>query len=220
MQILLENQYSLLVYAVFVSAVVSLITTIAWSFFGIKRKNILIFSISWIIAFVIFFLPYHYFWLYKNFHLIGVRLQLLCPMLLLLTTIFVIGNIKGKQFAAGFSYLFNLIFLLFGLEALKSAGGTWGNSNLDFGLYAVLSGFFILQVLTYLCESNFLYGISKLLSGVISTVIIIIWGLSRGDDSWVGDREVFSREILIFVTASLIIEGLLLTYKARKENLT
>lgn len=220
MQILLENQYSLLVYAVFVSAVVSLMTTIAWSFFDIKRKKFLIFSVGLITAFVIFFLPYHYFWLYKNFHLIGIRLQLLCPMLLLLTTIFVIGNIKGKQFAAGFSYLFNLIFLLFGLEALKSAGGTWGNSNLDFGLYAVLSGFFILQVLTYLCESNFFYGISKLLSGVISTVIIIVWGLSRGDDSWVGDREVFSREILIFVTASLIIEGLLLIYKARRENLT
>jgi hypothetical protein len=137
-----------------------------------------------------------------------------------MTTIFVIGNIKGKQFAAGFSYLFNLVFLLLGLEALKTAGGTWGNSNLDFGLYIVLSGFFILQVLTYLYESNFFYGISKLLSGIISTVIIIVWGLNRGDESWIGDREIFSREILIFVTVLLIIEGLLLIYKARKENLT
>ena len=169
MQMLLEKQYSLLVYAVFVSAVISLMTTIAWSFFDIERRKFLIFSVGLIIAFVIFFLPYHYFWLYKNFHLIGVRLQLLCPIMLLMTTIFVIGSIKGKQFVAGFSYLFNLVFLLLGLEALKSAGGTWGNSNLDFGLYAVLSGFFVLQVLTYLYESNFFYGISKFLSGIIDS---------------------------------------------------
>lgn len=219
MQTLLEKQYSLLIFAVFVSAVVSLMTTIAWSFFDIERKKILIFSVGLVAVFVIFFLPYHYFWLYRNFHLIGVRLQLLCPIMLLMTTIFVIGNIRGKQFAAGFSYLFNLVFLLLGLEALKSAGGTWGNSNLDFGLYIVLSGFFILQVLTYLCESNFFYGILKLSSGIISTVIIIVWGLNRGDESWISDREIFSREILIFVTVLLIIEGLLLIYKSRK-NLT
>lgn len=218
MEILVSFWDSILNYAVLIFATISLLTTITWSFFNVERKKMLVFSFCIVFSSVILLFPHYYLWAVYSFFIFKVGLQWLCPLMLLITIIFVAGNVRGKQLIAIIAYVLNSAFLLLGMESLKSAGGTSGNFGVEAGIYVVFNGLIILQVLAYLYESNFFYGISKLSLGIISTILIIIWGLNRGDASSVGDRENFSRKSLIFVTLVLITEGLLLIYKARKDR--
>jgi hypothetical protein len=207
-------------YVVYVCATISLLSTIFWSVFNIKRKKLLSISICLTIAFVILLFPYYYLWLILVFSpMVAVHLQFPGPLMLLITSIFVFRNFKGKQIIAGISYVVNLIILIIGLGFLTSLGGTSGNSMLWFGIHLVFNTILILQILTYVCESNFFYGLLKLSFGILTSAIIIVSGLDGGSTTiWNPETVLLSRISVIFVTAILIVEGVFLIYKSHKSK--
>ncbi len=211
----LAEMYSCFIeYLVFVSAIASILFTFAWVIVKTERQKLLRISISLAIVLIVVLLPYYIFMAhYLLYPFVGVRLQLLCPIMLLVAGLWVFGNFRGKTVVVAIAYILNLVFLLLGLEGLKSAGGTWGNFSLEFGVYTVFNCLLILQILTFMYESNVRNGIFKLLTGILSLTIIIVSGIHRGDEYWVASRELLARNSVILVTALLLIEGCLLIYK-------
>lgn len=138
------------------------------------------------------------------------------PLSLLLSLVFYwIPWRKIKYFSLVF-YMMNMALLLIGSGWMTSAGTTWGNSNLYFGIFIVLHLVLMLQIYTYNHPFNFTYGIAKVAYGVIAGGVLIIWGFPISQ--WVTSDVMWFRKSLVLMIILFFFEGILLIYKAKREK--
>ncbi len=130
--------------------------------------------------------------------------------------IFNFFDIKGKDIIFWITFAGSLFLLLFGFELVKISVNTWKSLFPAMAFLQVLTAVLTLQAITYLSPVKTNYGILKLLAGVISFALISLQYLDLLPPIK-SNADIFISNIVIFGSAVLIIEGLLLIYKSRKE---
>ena len=134
--------------------------------------------------------------------------------------IFNFFDFKSKNIIFLMAFGGGLLLFLYGLELVKISINTWKSLLPAIAFLQVLTAILILQAITYLnpVKTSY-YGTLKLLAGLTSLVIISLQYLDLLPPIK-SEADIFISNAVIFASAVLITEGLLLIYKARKENLT
>ncbi|MDZ7961131.1 MAG: hypothetical protein RMY34_25175 [Aulosira sp. DedQUE10] len=192
-----------------IAAIASLIMTCCWSVLSIERKYMLYLSIALVTITTIFCLPFYLpvVFFYRPATLLPVSL-------FSMTILVVIKSESGKKIFSVIAYPLNAVLLLLAIELLKSPGTTWGNTAADLGIFNTINAIFILQLLTYFVLQNLFYGICKLLTGLISSLLIVILGFKTSMFTF--GTEIFLRKVCVMVSIFMILEGIALIYKSKK----
>jgi len=130
--------------------------------------------------------------------------------------IFNFFDIRGKDIILWIAFASGLLLLLFGFELVKISVNTWKSLFPAMAFLQVLTAVLTLQAITYLSPVKTNYGTLKVLTGIISFAIISLQYLDLLP-TIKSDTDIFINNTVVFASAVLIIEGLLLIYKARRE---
>ncbi len=201
--------------------IISLLMTIGWTVFNFPRK--LMCWLSFIFVGIIFALMSAM--LLSNTKSIYIILTdfffypMICACVFLFAAvIFSFFDIRGKNIIFPAAFGSNLFLLLFGLEFLKISINIWKSLLPLIASLEIITAFLILQAVTYLSPAKTVFGILKLIAGIASFVILLLQYLHIVA-SIRGDSTIGFINIVILASTILIIEGLLLTYKASREKL-
>ncbi len=190
-------------YAVSITSLLSLCATFFIVSKNIKKKQIFeyflwfallgVFVLSVISFFFVYPLPY---------------------FLVIIVVVFTIIHylLKACRFI---SYPLLNVLLLFGMEAAKAPGNTWGLGGLPFGVLLIIF-VLLLKLLDHLLYRHYSYkGILDIITGCISFVLIITFGFTSNE--WTHWLQISTRKGLIVLSAVLIIEGVIMFYKEHKK---
>jgi hypothetical protein len=199
--------------------ILSLLMTVGWTIFNFPQK-----LLSWLslllIAVILAIISAALITNLGSVHFIltdTLFYPMICVWVLFFSSIiFNFFDVKGKDIIFWIAFASGLFLLLFGFELVKISVNTWKSLFPAMAFLQVLTAVLTLQAITYLSPVKTNYGTLKLLTGIISFAVISLQYLDLLPPIK-SDADIFINNTVIFASAVLIIEGLLLIYKARKE---
>lgn len=133
------------------------------------------------------------------------------------SVIFYFFDIKGREIIFLIIFAGSLLLLMYGFEMVKISVNTWKSVFPAIAFLQVLSAFLTLQAITCLSAAKTNFGVLKLITGIVSFAVIFLQYLKLLP-SIKSDADIFYSNIVLFGSAVLIVEGLLIIYKAKKES--
>jgi hypothetical protein len=194
---------------ILISVLISLVMTIQLKFGFINIKQALWFNTLIICLTIILSMTYFLIQLsYWPFTFIPLLIIFLCYIFKNRITI-----TKQKIISL---YFISTILLIFAFELAKVSSNTWGSGTLFAGVFMIVYIIPLYQLIRQISEQEKIFGLYKLISGLILIGLIIIQGFGNSD--YDGETVLLIRKNIIFLSIIFFIEGLVVLFP--KQNIT